>query len=166
MKEILHQRMFESGSYKTHSEHADHYEALDRSMARDNMGEFPAKKAKSRKRRRGDQDPPQPPPKESDQNLKDVGAAHLPKIKTLATWLRPLREEDRSKSLEPDWSVPLNNLPKPENNWANALAKSYKDLKENKLLRKTGNMGLVIKWFCKRIGEKKLSKSDLEGPAF
>nr|GEY37175.1 hypothetical protein [Tanacetum cinerariifolium] len=27
-------------------------------------------------------------------------------------------------------------------------------------------MGSFIKWFCKRIGKKKLSKSDLEGPAF
>ncbi|GKC55804.1 hypothetical protein Tco_1083402 [Tanacetum coccineum] len=70
IKEILHQRMFESGSYKTHSEHADLYDALDRSMARDNMDEFLAEKAKSRKRRHDDQDPPQPPPKESDQSKK------------------------------------------------------------------------------------------------
>ncbi|GJR55413.1 hypothetical protein Tco_1405934 [Tanacetum coccineum] len=32
---------------------------------------------------------------------KDVGAAHLPKIKTPATWLRPLPEEDRPESPEP-----------------------------------------------------------------
>ncbi|GJV99014.1 hypothetical protein Tco_1554266 [Tanacetum coccineum] len=30
----------------------------------------------------------------------------------------------------------------------------------------TGDMGSFITWFCKRIGKKKLSKSDLEGPAF
>ncbi|GJS37290.1 hypothetical protein Tco_0535672 [Tanacetum coccineum] len=46
------------------------YEALKHSMARDNMDEFLAEKAKSRKRRRDDQDPPQPPPKESDQSKK------------------------------------------------------------------------------------------------
>ncbi|GJS11404.1 hypothetical protein Tco_0368200 [Tanacetum coccineum] len=52
------------------------------------------------------------------------------------------------------------------NNWANALAKSYKDPEENKLLRKTSDMGSFITWFCERIRKKKLSKSDLEGPAF
>ncbi|GJX96537.1 hypothetical protein Tco_0352335 [Tanacetum coccineum] len=171
MKEILHQQMFKSGSYKTHSEHADLYEALKRSMARDNMDEFIVEQAKSRKRCRDDQDPPQPPPKESDQNTRDtpsssskqqqasqseqpiddvptsdtvhisdsedVGVAHLPKIKTSATWLRPLPEKDR-----PDH---------PE---------------ENKLLQKTGDMGSFIKWFCKRIRKKKLGKSDLEGLTF
>ncbi|GJU44705.1 hypothetical protein Tco_1201971 [Tanacetum coccineum] len=60
----------------------------------------------------------------------------------------------------------MNDLPEPENNWANALAKSYKDPEENKLLQKTGDMGSFITWFCKRIGKKMLSKSDLEGPAF
>ncbi|GKC39934.1 hypothetical protein Tco_1052318 [Tanacetum coccineum] len=60
----------------------------------------------------------------------------------------------------------MNDLPEPENNRENSLAKSYKDPKENKLLQKTGDMGSFITWFCKRIGKKKLSKSDLEGPAF
>ncbi|GJY94622.1 hypothetical protein Tco_0510983 [Tanacetum coccineum] len=97
---------------------------------------------------------------------KDVGAAHLPKIKTPATWLRPLPEEDKPESPEPDWTVPSNDLPELENNWENALAKSYKDPAENKLLQKIGDMGSFIKWFCKRLGKKKLSKSDLEGPTF
>ncbi|GJZ40451.1 hypothetical protein Tco_0587014, partial [Tanacetum coccineum] len=30
----------------------------------------------------------------------------------------------------------------------------------------TGDMSSFINWFCKRIGKKKLSKADLEGPAF
>nr|GEV73856.1 hypothetical protein [Tanacetum cinerariifolium] len=68
----------------------------------------------------------------------DIDTAHLPKIKTRPDWLKP----------------------------ADALAKSYKDLEENKLLSKTEDMGLFIKWFCIRIGKKKLSKSDLEVPTF
>ncbi|GJU62804.1 hypothetical protein Tco_1244639, partial [Tanacetum coccineum] len=52
------------------------------------------------------------------------------------------------------------------NNWANAIAKSYKDLEENKLLRKTGDMGSFIKWYCTQIGKSKLNKVDLEGPAY
>nr|GEV08890.1 reverse transcriptase domain-containing protein [Tanacetum cinerariifolium] len=62
--------------------------------------------------------------------------------------------------------IPPIDLPEAENNWADALAKSYQDPEKNKLLSKTGDMGSFIKWFSKRIGKKKLSKSDLEGPAF
>nr|GEY07721.1 histone deacetylase 14 [Tanacetum cinerariifolium] len=61
MKEILHQRMFESGSYKSLPKHVALYEALEASMKRENRDEFLAKKDKSRKRRRDDQDPPPPP---------------------------------------------------------------------------------------------------------
>ncbi|GJS19867.1 hypothetical protein Tco_0448499 [Tanacetum coccineum] len=54
----------------------------------------------------------------------------------------------------------------PENNWENALANSHIDPEENKLLQKTSDIGSFITWFCKRIGKKKLSKSNLEGPAY
>ncbi|GJZ60597.1 hypothetical protein Tco_0616413 [Tanacetum coccineum] len=36
----------------------------------------------------------------------------------------------------------------------------------NSRTKLTRDMGSFITWFCKRIGKKKLSKSDLEGPAF
>ncbi|GJR15383.1 hypothetical protein Tco_0798035 [Tanacetum coccineum] len=96
----------------------------------------------------------------------DTDSAHLPKIKQRPEWLKSIPEEDITTTPELDWSIPTNDLPKPENNWANALAKSFKDPEENKLLRKTGDMGSFITWFCKRIGKKKLSKSNLEGPTF
>nr|GEU41625.1 hypothetical protein [Tanacetum cinerariifolium]GEX92296.1 hypothetical protein [Tanacetum cinerariifolium] len=44
MKEILHQRMFESGSYKSLPEHVALYEALEASMKRENRDEFLAEK--------------------------------------------------------------------------------------------------------------------------
>ncbi|GKD46005.1 hypothetical protein Tco_1270650, partial [Tanacetum coccineum] len=62
MKEILHQRMFESGSYKSLPEHISLYEALEESMERAQRDEFFAEQDKSCKRRRDDQDPPPPPP--------------------------------------------------------------------------------------------------------
>ncbi|GJR02183.1 hypothetical protein Tco_0525167 [Tanacetum coccineum] len=37
---------------------------------------------------------------------------------------------------------------------------------ENKLQRKTYDIGSFIKWFCRRTGKKKLCKADLEGPTF
>ncbi|GKE50636.1 hypothetical protein Tco_1481894, partial [Tanacetum coccineum] len=96
----------------------------------------------------------------------DAGTAHLLKIKTKPDWLKPIPKEERPKTPEPDWVIPLNDLPEPENNWANAIAKSYKDPKENKLLQKTRDMGSFIKWYCRQIRKSKLSKEDLEGPAF
>ncbi|GJU31847.1 putative reverse transcriptase domain-containing protein [Tanacetum coccineum] len=196
MKEILHQRMFESGTYKSLPEYVALYEALEASMKLTNRDELFSKKDKSRKRRRNDQDPPPPPPDSDpkapssssrqksaphseqpvedvpipdDVNVsdsKDTDTAHLPKIKTRPDWLKPVPEEDRPATPEPDWVIPPNELPKTENNWANALASSYQDPDEYKLLRQTGDMSSFINWFCKRIGKKKLSKADLEGPAF
>nr|GEX53159.1 hypothetical protein [Tanacetum cinerariifolium] len=62
MKEILHQRMFKSGFYKSLPEQVALYEALEVSMKHENRDTFLAKKDKSRKRSRDDQDPPPPPP--------------------------------------------------------------------------------------------------------
>ncbi|GJS82297.1 hypothetical protein Tco_0748838 [Tanacetum coccineum] len=49
---------------------------------------------------------------------------------------------------------------------ANTYATTYKVPEENKLQRKTYDIGSFIKWFCRRTGKKKLCKADLEGPAF
>ncbi|GJS05055.1 hypothetical protein Tco_0321563 [Tanacetum coccineum] len=79
--------------------------------------------------------------------------------------MKPVPEEERPKTPKLDWAVPPNNLPKLENNWANALANSYQDLEEN-LLWKASDMGSFITWYCNKIGKMKLSQADLEGPAF
>ncbi|GJY08696.1 hypothetical protein Tco_0375750 [Tanacetum coccineum] len=121
---MLHQRMFESGSYKSLPEHVALYEALEASMERAQRDEFFAERDKSRKRRRDDQDPPPPPP-DFDLNKKKrhdsgTGSAHLPsKIKPMARKVEVFQRK-----------------------------------------------GSFITWFCKRIGKKKLNKSDLEGPTY
>ncbi|GKA92555.1 hypothetical protein Tco_0814480 [Tanacetum coccineum] len=70
MKEIICDRMFESGSYQSHPEHSALYEALEASMERENREEFIDATAKSCKRHRDDQDPPPHPPKGSVQSKK------------------------------------------------------------------------------------------------
>ncbi|GKF08137.1 hypothetical protein Tco_0042361 [Tanacetum coccineum] len=55
MKEILHQRMFESGTYKSLPKHVALHEALKASMERVQRDEFLAEKDKSHKRRRSSQ---------------------------------------------------------------------------------------------------------------
>ncbi|GKF63139.1 hypothetical protein Tco_0186587 [Tanacetum coccineum] len=157
MKEILHDRMFESGSYKSHPIHLSLYQALEASIERDNREEFFEDKDKSRKRRCDDQDPPPPPLKDSDRqkssisskqkqaspsvqpinedpipddvhllDSEDISVAHIPKIKNRTYYLKPVPEEDRPATPEPEWVIPLNDLPEVENNWADALAQTYK----------------------------------------
>ncbi|GJT26065.1 hypothetical protein Tco_0906340 [Tanacetum coccineum] len=79
----------------------------------------------------------------------ETGAAHLLNIKTRPEWLKPIPEEDVPETPEPDLVIPPNDLPEKENNRADALAKMYKDLEENKLLWKTRDMGSFIQWYCK-----------------
>ncbi|GKE20475.1 hypothetical protein Tco_1431987 [Tanacetum coccineum] len=85
MKEILHDQMFKSGSYRSHPEHTALYDAPELSMDHENKEEFNEATAKSRKRRYDDQDPPPPPPKGSNQSKKkwhdsDASASKHPPV--------------------------------------------------------------------------------------
>ncbi|GKF54301.1 hypothetical protein Tco_0161211, partial [Tanacetum coccineum] len=70
MKEILLQRMWETGSYKIHEDHKNLYKALEKSMDRDHSDQLQADLAEARKKRRKKSDslrtplgsPPPPPP--------------------------------------------------------------------------------------------------------
>ncbi|GKF00577.1 hypothetical protein Tco_0023927, partial [Tanacetum coccineum] len=101
----------------------------------------------------------------NDSDMEDTDNAHSPKVST-TTWFKPILESERPATPEPEWTIPLNDFPEPEHNWANAYATTYKVPEENKLQRKTYDIGSFIKWFCRRTGKKKLCKADLEGPAF
>ncbi|GJS76213.1 hypothetical protein Tco_0726094 [Tanacetum coccineum] len=98
-------------------------------------------------------------------DLEDTDNAHIPKVST-TTWFKPIPEGERPATPEPEWTIPPNDFPEPENNWANTYATTYQVPAENKLQRKTYDIGSFIKWFCRRTGKKKLCKADLEGPAF
>ncbi|GJW47454.1 hypothetical protein Tco_0079100 [Tanacetum coccineum] len=62
--------------------------------------------------------------KASMEHSEDTCVAHLPKIKTRPDRLKPVPEEDKLETPELDWVIPPNDLPEPENNWANAFATS------------------------------------------
>ncbi|GJS34586.1 hypothetical protein Tco_0532968 [Tanacetum coccineum] len=98
-------------------------------------------------------------------DMEDTDNAHIPKVST-TTWFKPIPESERPATPEPEWTIPPNDFLEPEHNWANAYASTFKVLEENKLQRKTYDIGSFIKWFCRRTGKKKLCKADLEGPAF
>ncbi|GKB44862.1 hypothetical protein Tco_0889804 [Tanacetum coccineum] len=74
----------------------------------------------------------------NDSDMEDTDNAHIPKVST-TTWFKPIPESERPATPEPEWTIPPNDFPEPENNWANTYATTYK---------------------------KKLCKADLEGPAF
>ncbi|GJR06997.1 hypothetical protein Tco_0529981 [Tanacetum coccineum] len=101
----------------------------------------------------------------NDSDIENTNNAHIPKVST-TTWFKPIPESERPATPEPEWTIPPNDFPEPEHNWANAYATTFKVPEENKLQRKTYDIGSFIKWFCRRTGKKKLCKADLEGPAF
>nr|GEW40740.1 retrovirus-related Pol polyprotein from transposon TNT 1-94 [Tanacetum cinerariifolium] len=62
MKKILHQRMWETESYKSHEDHMQLYEALEKSMNRDHSEELAKDLAKARKKKKKNRESPKTPP--------------------------------------------------------------------------------------------------------
>ncbi|GJT99498.1 retrovirus-related pol polyprotein from transposon TNT 1-94 [Tanacetum coccineum] len=123
IKEILHDRMFESNSYRSHPGHTALYEALEVSMQHDNNDELHEALATSCKRRRNDQDPFLPPLKDFDQTKKkrqDSGASasKQPLVqKSSALNTSDTREAPCSSSKQKPASPskqPINDNPSPE----------------------------------------------------
>nr|GEY37174.1 hypothetical protein [Tanacetum cinerariifolium] len=102
MKEILHQRVFESGTYKLLHEHISLYEAHEASMERANRDKFFVEKDKSRKRRRDDQGPPPPPPDSDLSKTKrhdsDASGSSLPPAPQSSAWKTTDTRETPSSS--------------------------------------------------------------------
>ncbi|GKF24571.1 hypothetical protein Tco_0076893, partial [Tanacetum coccineum] len=174
---MLHQRMFESGTYKSLPEHIALYEALEASMTRAQRDEFLAEKDKSRKRCRSskqqsgprDEQPVEDIPIPNFANIfdsKDTSSAHLPHVKPKPAWLKPILEDDRPDTPEPVCVIPTSHVPDAENNWANALATTYQAPAEKSLLEKTGDMRTFMNWYCQNMGKTKLTQADLEGQAY
>nr|GEW48989.1 hypothetical protein [Tanacetum cinerariifolium] len=62
MKEILHQLIWETDSYKTHKDHMQLYEALEKSMNRDHSEELSKDLAEARKKKKKSRESPKTPP--------------------------------------------------------------------------------------------------------
>nr|GEY05957.1 hypothetical protein [Tanacetum cinerariifolium] len=148
IKEILHQRMWETESYKTHEDHKQLFEALEKSMNHLKMDE--------------DMGPDEQAQLSDD---KDIGSAYVLEVNLRQGWWKPL-EEKRPATPESAWSIPSTDAPIPPNNWASPLASSYSPPPEDSLLAQTGVMATFIDWFCKRRGITELKPQNLEGPTF
>nr|GEX62391.1 hypothetical protein [Tanacetum cinerariifolium] len=191
MKEILHQRMWDTNSYKAHEDHMMLYEALEKSINCDHtdvlLKELVEVRRKKKKRHDLPKTPPgfpphYPPPPSPPTDLhmdddmapdeqvhssddEDIRNAHIPKVNLQQDWWKPL-EEDRPATPEPAWSIPSANLHVQTNNYASALASTYTPPPEHSLLSQTGDMAMFMDWFCKRQRITELKPQDLEGPAF
>ncbi|GKB17771.1 hypothetical protein Tco_0851694 [Tanacetum coccineum] len=147
MKEILHNRLWESKSYQTHEDHMTLYEALEKYMARDNRDQLLSDLVKQAKRRKSDRahlnhhglSTPLPPLADEQaysSSGEDVGRDHIPTVNLRQSWWKPITE-DRPATPEPAWSIPSSDLTVPTNNWASALKSTYTPPQRNDYLLKS-----------------------------
>ncbi|GJR13220.1 hypothetical protein Tco_0795872 [Tanacetum coccineum] len=120
---MLHQRMFESGTYKSLLERITLYEAPEASMARAQRDEFLVEKDKSHKRHHDDQDPPPPPPPDSDLSKRrrhDTGTSgsSLPQAPQSLAWKKSDTQDAPSSSSKqqsgPYAEQPVEDIPIPD----------------------------------------------------
>nr|GEW36595.1 retrovirus-related Pol polyprotein from transposon TNT 1-94 [Tanacetum cinerariifolium] len=192
MKEILHRRMWETESYKTHEDHKQLFEALEKSMnpppPPPPMG--PSGPSRAPGASGSSQVPPPPPPPpplplSTSQESPSKGSAAPSPSKTAASveyqaWmttdvrLRPsisltLADLEMDDDMGPDEQAQLSNdedIGSAHIPKASALASNYSPPSEDSLLAQTGDMATFIDWFCKRRGITKQKPQDLKGPAF
>nr|GFA73885.1 hypothetical protein [Tanacetum cinerariifolium] len=124
MKEILHQRMWESDSYKSHEDHMQLFEALEKSTNRDHSEELAQDLAEARKKKKKSRESPKTPP---------GSPSHQPPPP-------PPPAEERPTTPEPAWSIRSSDVPVPTNNLASALAANYSPPPEDSLLEQTGDI--------------------------
>ncbi|GJZ06247.1 hypothetical protein Tco_0540040 [Tanacetum coccineum] len=141
MKEMLHQRMFETGSYKSHSmkllRHLwNGYKGTNSFLNRISLARD------------------------------DVMIKTLILLHQILIQLKPIPEDDRPTTPKPAWVIPTSHIPDAVNNWANALATTYQAPTENSLLDKTGDMQMFMNWYCQKMGKTELTQEDFEGQAY
>nr|GFA41481.1 hypothetical protein [Tanacetum cinerariifolium] len=146
MKEILHQLMWESDSYKSHEDHMKLFEALEKSINRNHSEELTHDLAEARKKRKkgrespktppgspSHQPPPPPPPAATPSPAKTAATTEHQAWSTPDITLKPLVSltpedldmdeamEERPTTPEPAWSIRSSDVPVPTNNWASTL---------------------------------------------
>nr|GEX16433.1 hypothetical protein [Tanacetum cinerariifolium] len=172
MKEILHQRMWEIESYKSHEDHMQLFEALEKSMNRDHSKELTQDLAK----------PPPPPlpagPSGASGAPGASGSSHVPpppssplstnQKKSAVISLTPADLEmdedmapDEQAQSSDDEDIRIAHILK-----ASALASNYLPPSKDSLLAQTDDIAIFMDWFCKRRGITKLKPQDLKGPTF
>nr|GEU51964.1 monodehydroascorbate reductase [Tanacetum cinerariifolium] len=185
MKEILHQRMWESDSYKSHEDHMQLFEALEKSMNRDHSEELAQDLAEACKKKKkshespktppgspSHQPPPPPPPagpSGASGDPRASGSAQMPPSPPPTSSTN--QESPYKGSAAPNIGsahIPTVNL---RQGW-------WKPFEEERPTTPepawsicssdvpTSDIATFIDWFCKRRGITELKPQDLEGPAY
>ncbi|GKB02893.1 hypothetical protein Tco_0830982 [Tanacetum coccineum] len=157
--------MFEDDSYKTNNVHKDLYEALQKSLELDYSNQHLANQEEARKKRRKRRDV-----RQEHRGLLSCLHLHLLHLLLLKRprkdWEEALPEEENTATPELSWTILPSNVSDVENNWASALASSYKPPVEKLLAAKTSDMTTFLNWYCHQINKSKLTQADLEGQAY
>ncbi|GKB21296.1 hypothetical protein Tco_0855219 [Tanacetum coccineum] len=99
----------------------------------------------------------------NDSDMEDTDNAHIPQgwrhIRGLSDFLKA-----KDATLEPEWTIP-NDFPEPEINWANTYATTYQVPAENKLQRKTYDIGVFLNIVveCHKLLTNKVDLDNPEG---
>nr|GEW20787.1 hypothetical protein [Tanacetum cinerariifolium] len=191
MKEILHQRMSESISYKSHEDHMQLFEALEKSMNHDQSEELAQDLAEARKKKKKSHEssktppgspphqPPHPPPPAGPSGAPGASrSSQVPPPPPLPSYTN--QESPSKGSAAPSSSKTA--APAEYQAWTmtevNLRQDWWKPLEEERPATPepawsipssdapTGDIAIFIDWFYKRRGITKLKPQDLEGPAF
>nr|GFB30397.1 hypothetical protein [Tanacetum cinerariifolium] len=173
-------RMWESDSYKSHEDHMQLFEALEKSMNRDHSEELAQDLAEARKKKKKSREsqktppgspshqPPPPPPPAGPSGASGAprasGSAQMPPSPPPPSSTN--QEKERPNTPEPAWLIRSSDVPVLTNNWALALASNYSPPSEDSLLAQTGDIAIFINWFCKIRGITELKPQDMEGPVY
>nr|GEX61144.1 zinc finger, CCHC-type [Tanacetum cinerariifolium] len=152
MKEILHQRMWETESYKSHEDHMQLYEALEKSMNRDHSEELAQDLAEARKKKKKSHESPKTPP---------GSPPHQPPPPP-----QPAGPSGASGAYEASGSsqVPPSLPPPSSTNQENLQIDE--DMAPDEQAQSSNDKDIGSAYIPKRRGITELKPQDLEGPAF
>ncbi|GJU42209.1 retrovirus-related pol polyprotein from transposon TNT 1-94 [Tanacetum coccineum] len=86
-----------------------------------------------------------------------------PRVST-TTWFKPIPEGERPATPEPEWTIPPNDFPEPENNWANTYATTYQVPRRTSFKGRHNDIRSFIQNGSTDEQEEEALQTDLEGP--
>nr|GEZ91894.1 hypothetical protein [Tanacetum cinerariifolium] len=168
--------MWETESYKSHEDHMQLYEALEKSMNRNHSQELAQDLAEARKKKKKSREspkmplgspphqPPSPPPPAGPSGASGApgasGSSQVPPPP-------PPPSSTNQENLEMDEDMGLDEQTQSSDDEdIKTLASNYSPPPEDSLLAQTGDIAIFMDWFCKKRGLTELKPQDLEGPTF
>nr|GEY98520.1 hypothetical protein [Tanacetum cinerariifolium] len=181
--EVESMRMWESDPYKSHEDHMQLFEALEKSINRDHSEELTHDLAEvQNKRKKGRESlkmppglpyhhPPPPPPPAGPSGTSGAPRASGSQVTPPPPPPTSTNQDnlDMDEAMGPDEQAQLSDeedIRSAHIPTASTLASNYSPPPEDSLLAQTDDITTFMDWFCKRRGITELKPQDLEGPAY